>query len=306
MPVSVTSGYSGDALDRLIARLFVPLQAFNQGLFNIEADIKKTRAITRASLSNDTVQADAADPAFVGTLTLNERTLTPAAYVAVNMKLDPYALKDHWIAEKFKKGEPFVEWPVELQMQLMDLVNRNHWNWLNRKIWSGSTGGGDPFQGIITRLVADVATLDVPTPVALTSANILVELNELRDTMTDLIRLDPATRIIVSPKTLKLYQDADRALTYKGVNNADAGPSVFAGTPIVALHGFPDDTMLATAASVQAGGSNLFAGVGYDIDSQDTLIVDRVSNSSREWFVQIRARLDVNYAFAEECVLYKV
>jgi hypothetical protein len=305
MALAITSDFSGDWIGRFILRSMEGFDGITKNLFVFDTDIKQKRALTKMAYTQEP-QADAASPNFAGDFTLTENSLEPKKYVVANVKFDPATLEDHWIAEKFRRGEPFVEWPAEMQMDFMALITANHHRWLNRQIWQGDTAGSAPnniFDGIIKRALADANVIDVATPAALTSGNILAKLADTYTAIPEVVREDPNVRIKLSYRAWRLYGDADRALANKGVNNYDGDPNIYRGIRLVPCYGMPANTMV---ACVDGPGptSNLFMGLGYDMDSQDTLKIDRVEAKSREWFVQLRAKADVNYAKGDELVLY--
>jgi hypothetical protein len=305
MALAITSDFSGDWIGRFILRTMEGFDGLTHNLFRFETGINEKRALTKIDYTQGP-QPDAADPAFAGNFTLTERSLAPAKYLVANVKFDPAALENHWIAEKFKRGEPFVEWPLQLQMDFMALIAGNHAIWLNRNIWTGDTAGPEPdarFDGIIKRALADATVIDVATPAALTEGNIIGKLKDTWSAIPKVVRQDPNCRIKISHTAWELYGNADRALANKGVNNYDGDPTIYRGIRLVPCYGIPDNTMIACVDGPGPNG-NLFMGLGYDLDSTDTLVIDKVSNSSREWFVQLRAKADVNYAKGNELVLY--
>jgi hypothetical protein len=305
MPLAITSDFSGDWIGRFILRTMEGFDGLTHNLFRVETGINEKRALTKIDYTQEP-RADAADPTFAGDFNLTERSLAPVKYVVANTKFDPAALENHWIAERFLRGEPFVEWPVQMQMDFMALIAGTHANWLNRQIWSGDTAGSAPnniFDGFIKQALADATVIDVATPAALTLANIEAKLNDTWRAIPEIVRQDPNCRIKLSYSAWRLYGDSERAKTTKGIDSYQNDPTIFKGIRLVPCYGMPANTMIGCVDGPGPTG-NLFMGLGYDPDSMDTLVIDKVSNSSREWFVQLRAKASVNYAKGNELVLY--
>ncbi|MDA6864858.1 hypothetical protein OSL55_28045, partial [Escherichia coli] len=75
----------------------------------------------------------------------------------------------------------------------------------------------------------------------------------------------------------------------------------YKGITIETLAAWPDDLIVCTLCSPDAGG-NLFAAVNLQ-DDEDVIQIDKISNASELYFFKMLMKADTNIAFGEEVVV---
>ncbi len=160
---------------------------------------------------------------------------------------------------------------------------------LEVKMWQGTTGGGDPFDGFSALFAADADVNDVALPLTLSAANIIAETERLIDVVPTnvLDSTDQAPKIYMNGKTFRFMQRALYALgIYDAYQQADVAP-MFEGYEIAVCNGIADDKMY------MAQPDNLWAGVGVDEEWRTLKIVDMTDTDASD-----NVRVRIKYTFA--------
>ena len=132
-------------------------------------------------------------------------------------------------------------------------------------IWTGNLGGAQAgeYNGLETLAAADATVIDVPSPVGLTSVNIIDKMQAVVDLIPNSLFGKEDLRLYVSNKAAKLYIRALGGFTAtigaagsdnRGTQWYNKGSLSFGGIPVFVARGMSDNTMLA------AESSNLFPG----------------------------------------------
>ena len=167
-------------------------------------------------------------------------------------------------------------------------------------IWSGTAGAGT-FDGFATLLTA--ATLPAGqdiTGVAITAANVVVELGKVVDALPPSLYGNEDLYIYVSQNILRAYK---RALATTGGsvqgNNQDLNVEFFDGVKVVAANGLANDTIVSTLKS------NLFFATGLLSDQNEIKVLD-MSETLGSKNVRFIARYTaaVQIAILEDVVFY--
>jgi hypothetical protein len=144
-------------------------------------------------------------------------------------------------------------------------------------IWQGVTGTAGEYNGLETLAALDATVIDVPTPVALTAANIIDKMQEVVDLIPNSLYGKEDLKLYVSNKAAKLYIRALGGFTAtigaagsdnKGTQWYNNGSLSFGGIPIFVGRGMSDDTMIA------AQSSNLFFATGLLSDYNEVRVID--------------------------------
>lgn len=144
-------------------------------------------------------------------------------------------------------------------------------------IWQGVTGTAGEYNGLETLAALDATVIDVPSPVALTAANIIDKMQEVVDLIPNSLYGKEDLKLYVSNKAAKLYIRALGGFTAtigaagsdnKGTQWYNNGSLSFGGIPIFVGRGMSDDTMIA------AQSSNLFFATGLLSDYNEVRVID--------------------------------
>jgi hypothetical protein len=147
-------------------------------------------------------------------------------------------------------------------------------------IWTGNLGGAQAgeYNGLETLAAADATVIDVPTPVALTAANIIDKMQAVVDLIPNALYGKEDLKLYVSNKAAKLYvralggfsvaATANSGTDAKGTQWYSNGSLTFGGIPIFVGRGMSDDTMIA------AESSNLFFATGLLNDYNEVRVID--------------------------------
>lgn len=87
----------------------------------------------------------------------------------------------------------------------------------------------------------------------------------------------------------------------KNTSETDVNARRYKGITIETLAAWPDDLIVCTLCSPDAGG-NLFAAVNLQ-DDEDVIQIDKISNASELYFFKMLMKADTNIAFGEEVVV---
>jgi hypothetical protein len=165
------------------------------------------------------------------------------------------------------------------------------------------------------KMINDTAVQQVPSPLALSAAassgtvyNILDAMNALialcaTDKKALLARAKRFDRLkfFMSVASEQLYQAASVNLAFKGQLTQSGETQPWKGFQVVALAGFPDDTIL-FCEGLDDVSSNLYVGMNSTEDNNLQLM--RLQNNSELFFLKGLMKYDVQYGFSEEIFLF--
>lgn len=305
---SITTSYAGVSTKDILQLLVVGNEAFEKGALYIHEDIDdKGLELTRMQVANDIIQPYASMPSVPS----NALTITPRSLVPVKMMLfdfiNPMEFQSYW--KQFQQEGPLEDKVMNPQVQaaIIDAYAKRSDNQLGRLIWQGSKALAAPsplryIDGIVTRAIADGAVTKTAATGVLTEANVIASFKALDLIITDALYEDPNCVFACSTGTARLYQNAIRALSFKGQSPAEAVPLMFNNRRIMAFSGFPANYILAGRMTSDAATSNLFAGLNAE-DDADNLVIQKYRPESDLYFIKATFSLDVNYGFGEELFL---
>lgn len=303
--------YAGEAAAPFITRAMVGNEVFTKGLCFIQENVNKKFTIPRLVLSN-LVQAPAATPVSQGSATVDGRTLVPGGYM-LYWEFDPNNFDAHWFASMLQGTLLDRTLPETLASGILQEFLKYHDDWLANAMFVSDTDGTDLlggtaytyFDGWLAKMLADGDVYDVSSPVTLTAANIEAKLQAVEDLVianAPALLYDPDSVYVCSYKTAKLWERAQSAGTYKGINNTEGGVLRFQGKEVVPVKGCPDNTIIHTRATADRT-SNLWAGV-HAVDDTTEIKISPLQNNSDLWFVKMKNKVDVNHGFGKDVVLY--
>jgi hypothetical protein len=285
MPLVISdTTYAGEAASNFIVKAAIGNEIVQGGHVYVKDGIKKSYTIPRLTVGSVIQDRVATPTTSTGTITVDGRTLTPEDYM-VYTEFNPRDFEDHWAAVQLNPTLIDRRLPVTAESVIIQEVMKSHNQWLGGAIMQGSKALSTNlkyFDGLITRAVADSAVPKVASPVTLTAANIEAKLEASLATVPAAVLYDPKLKVFVSYKTAQLWEQAQRAAGFKGIDNTMAGLMRFAGRQMVYLFGMPDDCIFWAKGSADLT-SNLWVGMNSQDDA--TVQIARLQANSELYFV---------------------
>lgn len=310
MAVNITTAYSGEVLNNILARMIVGNELVDGGHVKVQNGIRKAFSIPRIGLSAPVIQPRVATPVSStsqGDYDLDEVKLEPNDMMAY-VEFNPRSFEDFWRPWQPSGELVFRELPAEVQTKMLQELARRSQNEIALKIVSGDKAllTSNPlhyFDGFLTRAAGSGDTIVIPTPVALTAANVESKLDAVYKALPIAVRRDPLTKMMISVTTMDLYEEAQYAKANKGPNVTDNLQYRYRGKQLVPVAEFPDDTIYAAKATNNEN-SNLWIGVDHEGDETEVK-VERLQANSELFFFKMNMKMDTQVVFHEETVLYK-
>ncbi len=139
--------------------------------------------------------------------------------------------------------------------------------------------------------------------VALTAANIFEKIEIVIAGQSKQMRKRPNRKFMISLKTADIMREAQRALSFKGVDIYEDGFLKYGGYTFITNPSFPDDTLL--LASMGGGMKTDAIQLGTSMSADfNNLAVDRLSNFNRMWLMVLTYAIDIFLVRPEEVCYY--
>lgn len=301
------------------------MDTLQKGVAYVQDGIKKSHTIGRVDFANP-LQQRVATPTSSGEITIDGRSLAPQDMMLYT-EFNPRDFEQHWLAEQLSPTLLARELPVTAENYMMQIGLNRAFEQIENNIWMGSTtytaqigtaGNGQLkfFDGFLKKMVGDSAVRKVASPLPLSAAPSSVSVYNIADAFDALLVLAATykkallsrptryerLKFIVSVGTEQIWQTfLTTSLTFKGVNTTERGINKYKGYEIVALGGFPDNTILFTSA-LDDTSSNLY--IGMNSQEDNNLQLQRLQANSELFFLKGLMKYDVQYGFSEEAFLF--
>ena len=316
------TSWSGNAASYMITRAVVGADTIEKGAIYVEDGIRKQKTIPRVEVSGF-MQKRQATPVSKGSVTVDGAVLAPKDLMLYT-EVNPRDFESHFYAEQLSPKLLTRELPVTaenfIMMQTMKRLNEFVENaiWRSRIDYDTEGNAVDPttkgdvsgssdyfyFDGLIKKALDNVNTIQVASPVALTSGNI-------RDKFTLAINDAPKAllfkygkgglKFLVSYADKLKYEEALRTDTYKNIDSTESAIEKFRGYDLVACAGLPENTFFLAIAKPDID-SNLWLGINSTEDNQ--LQLAKVQNNSELFFIKGLFKMDTQIGFADQLVCY--
>lgn len=321
MPLNIAqTAYAGEVLQVFLTKAMARNLSTLKGILNIEAGIKKQKAVPTIDVS-DMIQPRVNEPdrtKHSGSITVDERYLRPQDIMFM-VDFDPSKFENHWFNTELGKYLLDEELPMNAENAITQLLMEKGGEQLDAHIWQAvyqpsvittvkTSGWGVItdrkifFNGFLPKLLADSNVVKISTPVALTKANVLSKFEAVKLAIPEAIKENPNIKYVVNARTAELYDLAIKDLANKGNDVTQSGVRRYDGKEIVVVTGLPVDTIVAGVFTTDLE-SNLWLGVN-EPDEQDYIKLDKWTNAGENWFLKALFKMDVNYAFGDQIVLY--
>ena len=277
--VNITSSYAGEFAGKYISAALLSSSTIEDGGVTVMPNVKYKSVIQR--IETGTLIADGTcDFTPISNVDLTEVIIMPEEF-QVNLQLCKSDFINTWEAQQMgfsafnPNGLPtsFADYLVGYVAGKVAAANETN-------IWTGNLGGAQAgeYNGLETLAAADATVIDVPTPVALTAANIIDKMQAVVDLIPNALYGKEDLKLYVSNKAAKLYvralggfsvaATANSGTDAKGTQWYSNGSLTFGGIPIFVGRGMSDDTMIA------AESSNLFFATGLINDYNEVRVID--------------------------------
>lgn len=305
---AVTSNFNGSVLDYIVTAAVTENEAVDKGSVYVIPDVQEKISIaTMTSSANPIIDREAMPTTKSATVTWSEATLSPVDMMIYIPDINPRVFENVWREFHPTGSLPDKVLDPNVQRVFADVVLKQAQNQVGRLIWQGDTSlaSSNPlhfFDGFVTRAAASATNIDATNAGVLASGTIIAALENVNNAIPDALFEDPDMVFHMSTASYRFYQQANRALTYKGAGPADAAEAQYAGREIRHYSGFPANVIIACKASTGPD-SNLYAGVDA-IGDLENFKIERLRPEGELFFLKALFKMDVNFSIDSESVYY--
>jgi hypothetical protein len=298
--------YAGEAAAAFIMKAITGADTIDSKSVYIRDGIKKKFTIPRWDADyEDLIQDRAATPTSKGTMTIDGQAITPQDYM-IYTEFNPRDFEAQWMATQLNPTLIDRSLPYSAESVVVQGVLQRHAKYFNKQIWNGDSTLAAPsiyryFDGFLKKASLAAGTVQVSTPVTLTLSNIQAEMLRGYNVIPLALRYDPGMKYFVSYATYDLYDQSQIAQTYKGVDITQMGKDTFKGKKVVRIADFPDNAYM-IAKGMSTPESNLWIGMNSIAD--EGLKLAPLQANSEIWFIKMLMKVDVQFGWNEETVLY--
>jgi hypothetical protein len=321
-----TANYTQFEKDFFITEAVIGLDTVNKGLMYVATGVKNDQYAFPVLSAAPKLQAYGSTPTASGTTTLSNRLLTLGKFQAYE-EFEPSVFENHWHKDELADRLLARSLPTTFQNYLTTYYTQKTFKPIEEMIHIGSTSyvttsGGSAatggvneqriyFDGIIkTALNATTPALQVASPSAITSANVISKMeaakNKLGSTTSGIALLSRANRYdrlkyVMSVVDALKYEDALTTTTYKNNDTTERGLNKYKGYEVVVVAGLPENTFYFGEFAGDLN-SNLQLAVT-DMDNL-SFEINRLQNNSALFFYKAIMKMGVGIAKPSEFVIH--
>jgi len=297
--LNITTNFVGEVAGGYIAEMVKEANTIKDGLVTILPNVVSPQFIRKIETADGFVDyACGWTPA--GSVTLSEKELAPKK-IKEDREFCKEDFRQLWTAQEMgfsahnDNGLPATE-QAAILADIGERVARK----IDQEIWNGD-GSDGKLAGLIPAFLLDADVIDVATPVAITSANVVAELGKFIDAHTDeMLQAEAGHYFGVSTNVIRAIKRAYG--TQARANGIFLNPNEFdfEGYTLTEIKGLPSNTM------VGYNKNNVFFGTGLLSDLNEIRVKDM---DETDLSGQVRTKMvmtgGVQYAWGGEVVLYK-
>jgi hypothetical protein len=305
---ALTSNFNGSVLDYIITEAVTGNEAVQKGSLYVIPDVQEKISIAKmVSSANPIIDREAMPTTKSATVTWSEATLSPVDMMIYIPDINPRVFENAWREFQPKGSLPDKVSDPNIQRVFAEVVLKQAQNQIGRLVWQGddSLAASSPlhfFDGFVTRAVGSATNIDVTNIGTITEANVITILKNCDAAVPDALYEDPDMIVHMNTGDFRKYQNAVRALTYKGQGPAEAVPAIVNSREIRHYSGLPANNVLICKASTGTD-SNLYAGVDGANDVENFKI-ERLRPEGEHFFLKALFKMDVNFSIDSESVFY--
>ena len=304
MSAKIDSNYSGEVLDRLLARVFTHNELVAGGHIRVEPNVRHKFHIPRLR-AGKMLQRRKEMPKqsdSKGEFLIDEKTLEPKDLMAFTT-FNPRSFERIW-----RKWQPtgalvFSELPPEAQNALLAEMAKVVNFELGEHFITGKEGKveGEYFDGILTRIVNDKEVVRLNGK-KIDEGNVLGILQYVRSQIPTTLRGNANLKIFMSIEDFDIYDEVLTQKTAKGADHTSTNAERYKKIRIVPLANWPKNVIVAAVSSTSLD-SNFWAAVAFG-DDAETIKIDRLENAGELYFFKMLMKADTNIVFGEDIVLF--
>ena len=295
--LNVTTNFIGEVAGDYIGQMIREANTISEGLVTVLPNITSPQFVRKIETATGFVDY-ACGWAPDGSVTLSEKELAPKK-IKWDWEFCKEDFRQLWTAAQMGFSAHNDNLPATEQAAILADAGKRIARKVDVDIWEGDGTTGN-FAGLIPALLLDADVVDVAVPVAITSANVVAELEKFIDAITDEVLQSSSLVIGVSTNVIrairKLYGSEGRTNgTFLNPNAAE-----FNGYTLTEIKALNANTM------VSYDKSQVFFGTGLLSDHNEIRVKD-MDESDLSGQVRMKVVLTggVQYAYGGEIVLYR-
>ena len=303
---NITTTYAGEVARQYISAALLSGNTLANGGITEKLNIKYKEVVKRLA-TGDLIADGTCDFTATSNVDLDERIIEPKEF-QVNLELCKKDFRSDWEAVSMGMSA-FDKLPPNFQSYLLSHVVEKVAEKTEDNIWVGDDAVAGEFDGFVTLAQADADVIDVPTPVAITDANVQAEMRRLINLIPSKLYGKSDSYIYISQNVYRAYVASLGGFGANGLGangymgqgpNQDIQPLMFDGVKLFVANGLDDNSMLF------AQKSNLWFGTGLLSDHNEVKILDMAdTDGSQNVRIIMRFTATVQYGYGSEIVLYK-
>jgi hypothetical protein len=319
MSASLTApNYTDHEKGFFITEAVVGLDAINNGIAYVATGVKNDQYVVPVLTANPKLNPRTLLPVDNSTTVLSNKVIQLGAFEAYEL-FDPNVFENHWHSSELADKLLTRGLPSTFSNYLGGFYTQKTFVPVGNMIHIGSTtyttSAALPadvnyshkyFDGLIKQaLNVSTPALQVATPIALTSANIISKMEAAKALMPKAL-LSKANRyarlkFIMSVEDIEKYEEALTSTTYKNNDTTEAGIRKYKGYSIVSDAGLPENTFYFCEAATDVNSN-----IHMPVTSMENLTfeLNRLQNNSSAWFYKAIAKMGVAIAKPTEFVIY--
>lgn len=316
------TSWSGPAASYMITKAVVGMDTIEKGCIYVEDGIRKQKTIPRIEVSGF-MQKRKATPTSQGSVVVDGRVLNPQDLM-LYYEFNPRDYESHFFAEQLQPRLLGRELPVTaenfMMMQTMKRLNEFFENavWKSRTEYDADGTATDPttkggvaadadyfyFDGLIKKALDAADTIQVGSPVALTSSNIIAKMQAAYALVPKALLFKygkGGLKYMLSYADQQKYEEALTSTTFKNNDTTEKGINKYKGYEVETLAGLPENTFFLCISKPDID-SNMWLGINSTEDN--TLQLQRLQNNSELFYVKGLFKMDTQIGFTDQLVIY--
>lgn len=299
--------YAGEAASSFIVKAITGNETVQGGHVYVKDGITKEFTIPRWDADfEDFVQDRQETPTSKGLMTVDGRVLFPADYM-IYTEFNPRDYEAHWYGTQLSPTLIDRSLPVSVESTVVQEVLKRHDRYLQKALWNSDKTTSSIYKyydGFIKKAqLANSGTdaTNTVTATTLTNVNIQAELLKVYKKIPASLRYDKNVKFFCNYATFDLYAQSQIDQAQKGIDTTQEGVATFKGRQVVRLNDLPDNFVLA-AKGMATPESNMWVGMNSVSDAK--LKLSPLQANSEKWFIKMNMKVDVQFGWNSETVLY--
>jgi hypothetical protein len=315
-----TSNFTQYEKDFFVTEALTDLDSVQNNILYVAEGVKNDQYTLPVLGATPQFSTFTAIPVAVGTTNLSNKNI-PLGKMQGYEEFDPNIFENHWHKDELTNLLMQRKLPKTFLNYMGVFYTKKLMVQLERGIHLGSLGytsattgtAGAPgvnysikyFDGIIRQALTLGGTLQVASPSAITSANIIAKMEAAKNLLPKALLADPARynklKYCMSVEDAQLYEEALVNTSFKNQNTTERGLNQYKGYEIVILSGIPKDTFYFCEATSDVT-SNLHMPVT-SIENM-TFKIDKLQSNAEVYFYKMIIKAGVSIIKPNEFAIH--